>query len=247
MIQHAIITGAAGGIGQALVRAFDQAGYAVIATDIMTPPDDLPCKYFIKADLQQTVTDEAYAKELFAEIRKQLNGSPLKVLVNNAATQILGKVENLTRDDWRATLDINLLAPFFWTQALLSELEAAQGSVINIGSIHARLTKRKFAAYATSKAALSGLTRSLALEVGNRVRVNVIEPAAIDTDMLRAGFEGNDDGFMQLERYHPTQSIGRAEEIGRLAIMLASDEQQFMNGAVLQLDGGIGGCLHDPS
>ncbi len=247
MIPHAIITGAAGGIGQALVRAFDQAGYAAIATDIMTPPDDLPCKYFIKADLQQTVTDEAYAKELFAEIRKQLNGSPLKVLVNNAATQILGKVENLTRDDWRATLDINLLAPFFWTQALLPELEAAQGSVINISSIHARLTKRKFAAYATSKAALSGLTRSLALEVGDRVRVNAIEPAAIDTDMLRAGFEGNDDGFMQLERYHPTQSIGRVEEIGRLAIMLASDEQQFMNGAVLQLDGGIGGCLHDPS
>ncbi len=242
----ALITGANGGIGQALVRAFDQAGYAVIATDLSAPPDNLPCKYFIKTDLQQTVNDEAYAEGLFAEIRKQLNGSPLKVLVNNAATQILGDVEILTRQDWRTTLDINLLAPFFCTQALLPELEAARGSVINISSIHARLTKREFVAYATSKAALSGLTRSLALELGDRVRINAIEPAAIDTAMLRSGFEGNVEGFLKLDRHHPTQCIGKPEEIAQIAVMIASDKLQFLNGASIQLDGGIGTRLYDP-
>jgi NAD(P)-dependent dehydrogenase (short-subunit alcohol dehydrogenase family) len=246
-IPWALITGANGGIGKALVRAFDLGGYAVIGTDLSPPPADLPCKHFIKADLQQTVNDEVYAEELFAEIRKRLNGGPLKVLVNNAAIQMLGKVENLTRKDWRATLDINLLAPFFLGQALLPELEEARGSVINISSIHARLTKRDFAAYATSKAALSGLTRSLALEMGDRIRVNAIEPAAVDTDMLKAGFEGKPDGFSQLERYHPTPSIGKPEEIGLLALMLAGGELPFMNGVTIPLDGGIGGCLHDPS
>ena len=243
---YAIITGAAGSIGQATVRVFEQAGYAVIATDRSDLPENLPCKHFMQVDLQKSVTNEDYAKELFTEIRKQLDGAPLKVLVNNAATQILGKVENLTRNDWRTTLDVNLLAPFFWTQAFLPELGAAGGSVINISSIHARLTKREFAAYATSKAALSGLTRSLALEVGDRIRVNAIEPAAIDTAMLRAGFEEDSESFTDLKRYHPTQKIGTPEEVAKLALSLASDELPFMNGATIQLDGGIGGCLHDP-
>ena len=243
----ALITGAAGGIGQALVKAFDNDGYSVIATDIVSAPDGLSSTYFLQADLQQTVEDEAYAETIFAEIRRQLNGNHLRVLINNAATQILGRVENLTRNDWRATLDINLMAPFFWTQAFLPELEATRGSVINISSIHARLTKLEFAAYATSKAALSGLTRSLALELGDRVRVNAIELAAIDTGMLQAGFRDKPNGFAQLERYHPTKSIGLPEEVGKLAVMLVGADVPFMNGSIISLDGGIGGCLYDPS
>ena len=239
----ALITGAAGGIGQALVRAFGEAGYAVIATDIAAPPHDLPCQSFVEADLQKTVTDEAYAEEVFGEIRGQLGGNPLKVLVNNAATQILGKVEDLTRSDWRATLDINLLTPFFWTQAFLPELTASRGSVVNISSIHAKLTKPRFAAYATSKAALTGLTRSMALELGDRIRVNAIEPAAIDTPMLQAGFEGDEEGFSRLARCHPTQCIGKPEEVARIAVMLAEDGLSFLNGAVVPLDGGIGACV----
>ncbi|MBT8421420.1 MAG: SDR family oxidoreductase [Gammaproteobacteria bacterium] len=242
----ALITGAAGGIGQALVHAFGEAGYAVIASDISTPPDDLPCQSFVTVDLQRTVTDEAYAEEVFDKIRKHLDGDSLKVLVNNAATQILGEIEDLTHSDWRATLDINLLAPFFWTQAFLPELTANRGSVINISSIHAKLTKPRFAAYATSKAALMGLTRSMALELGDRIRVNAIEPAAIDTVMLRAGFEGDEEGFSRLAQCHPTQCIGRAEEIGRIAVMLAEDGVRFLNGAVVPLDGGIGGRLCEP-
>ena len=246
-IPCAVITGANGGIGQALVRAFELEGYAVIATDLSRPSVDLPSKHFIQADLQKMVIDENYADERFAEIRKRLNGSPLKVLINKAGIQMLGKVEHLTRQDWRTTFEINLLAPFFFAQALLPELEGARGCIINISSIHARLTKREFAAYATSKAALSGLTRSLALEMGDRIRVNAIEPAAIDTEMLKVGFEGRPDEFSQLEGYHPTQCIGKPEEIGRLATMLASEKLSFLNGATVPLDGGIGGCLHDPS
>ncbi len=243
----ALITGANGGIGQALVRAFDLAGYTVIGIDLSPPSPNLPCKEFIKANLQRMIIDETYAEELLDDVRKLLNHGTLKVLVNNAAIQTLCKVEALTRKDWQDTLDINLLVPFFLVQALLSDLERARGCVINISSIHARLTKQDFTAYATSKAALSGLTRALALEVGDRIRVNAIEPAAIDTEMLKMGFQGKSDRLARLKQCHPTQDIGKPEEVGRLATLLAGAELPFMNGATIPLDGGIGGCLYEPN
>ena len=93
-------------------------------------------------------------------------------LMNNAAVQILGGFDSLTRSDWQQTLRVNLLAPCIWKQALMPGLEAAKGSVVNISSIHARLTKKNFVAYATSRAALSDMTRAMAADLGGRVRVN---------------------------------------------------------------------------
>ena len=242
----ALITGAAGGIGQALVHTFQSAGYQVIAVDRVPCPTSLKASHYLQVDLARTVSDEAYAEAVFAEVRQCLHTYQLKVLINNAAVQILAKTDDLSRNDWQDTLNTNLLAPFFWAQAFLPELEAAHGSVINISSIHARLTKKNFVAYATSKAALSGMTRAMAVDLGPRVRVNAIEPAAIETDMLRAGFENNEVGFRQLENFHPTQSVGQPDEVSKLTLMLVESGMQFMNGALVALDGGIGGCLHDP-
>jgi NAD(P)-dependent dehydrogenase (short-subunit alcohol dehydrogenase family) len=168
-------------------------------------------------------------------------------LVNNAALQVLGPAEQLTREDWRATLDVNLLAPFLWAQALLPELEAARGAVLNISSIHARLTKPGFVAYATSKAALSGMTRAMAVELGSRVRVNAIEPAAIDTPMLRAGFEGQPGEFARLAGCHPTGHLGSVEDVAQMALVLIDGQIPFLNAACVALDGGIGSALLDPA
>ena len=241
-----MITGAAGGIGQALVHGFADANYAVIGTDVVACPEALPCERFIQADLQQTVTSESYASDIFAGIRQALEGRPLSALINNAATQILGPVDTLSRAEWHVTLDTNLLAPFIWTQALLAELEASCGSVLNISSIHAKLTKPDFVAYATSKAALSGMTRAMAVELGARVRVNAIEPAAIETPMLRAGFVGNTVGYEQLKQYHPSGKIGAPEELAALARLIVELPGSFANGSIIAFDGGIGGVLHDP-
>ena len=246
MKEYVIITGATGGIGQAMVKTFHESGYGIIATDINPSKGELLCDYFITADLQKTVEDEQYANEIFTQIREYLNGSPLVALINNAALQILGSCDKLSRTDWNTSLNVNLLAPFFWTQAFLAELEDAKGSVVNISSIHAKLTKANFSAYAVSKAALSSLTRSMALELGGRIRINGIEPAAINTDMLRAGFRWDEDGFNQLEQFHPTKSIGQPDEVGKLAIMLIGRKLQFMNGTCVALDGGVGGRLYDP-
>lgn len=241
-----LVTGAAGGIGRAMVSTFHGAGYTVIGSDRGAAPEALPVAAWFAADLSRTVREPVFAQQLFAAIQAALPDQRLDVLVNNAAVQILGGVEELEIEDWQQTLDVNLLAPFLWTRALLKPLERAGGCVINVSSIHARLTKRRFVAYATSKAALSGMTRAMAVDLEGRVRVNAIEPAAIGTDMLRAGFEGKPAELARLGACHPVGRLGDPAEVGLAALALAQGIGRFMHGACLALDGGISARLHDP-
>jgi NAD(P)-dependent dehydrogenase (short-subunit alcohol dehydrogenase family) len=244
--QIAIVTGAAGGIGLGLVRAFSERGYRVIALDNLPMPAKSACWHGLQLDLQLMVSEPAYLVNTISTIKGLVGGGGIQVLINNAAVQVLGGVASLSLKDWQRTLDINLLAPFMLTQGLLSNLEIAEGCVINISSIHARLTKVNFVAYATSKAALSGMTRAMAVDLGGRVRVNAIEPAAIATDMLKAGFVNQPQEYAQLEACHPQGRIGTSEEVASLALSLASGDLRFMHGACIGLDGGISGRLHDP-
>src|SRR5690606_19607444 len=241
-----VVTGAAGGIGRALVHRLDDAGYAVIATDSQRRPEGMQCEQFVRADLRRFARETRYADEVLDEVKAVLKGRALAGVINNAAIQIVKPFEGLEPSDWMKTLEVNLLAPIQWVRGLLPEIEAAKGMVLNISSIHARLTKPGFVAYATSKAALSGVTKALAVELGGRVRVNAIEPAAIDTDMLRAGFESNPAGYEQLRRYHPCGTIGSVEELADLAHKMLEMPGAFFNGMIAQYDGGIGSRLHDP-
>lgn len=242
-----IITGAAGGIGKALVDTFAESGYEVIGIDFQTKEDGFRegvC--YISCDLAKTVLDEEYASKIFIQVQSVLGELPLNALINNAAVQILGGTESLTRQDWQNTLDVNLIAPFIWSQALLAKLEKARGSIINISSIHARLTKKNFLAYATSKAALSGMTSAMAVDLGPRVRVNAIEPAAIETEMLKTSFKGQPKQYEQLKDCHPQRRIGQPVEIARLAKAIVEGRMWFLHGACIRFDGGIGGRLYDP-
>jgi len=240
----AIITGAAGGIGQALCTAFQAAGYYVIGTDRQSCK--VPKGAFVELDLDAYTCRQAIRAEAGKHFARVIGKRPLACLVNNAALQIVRPIEKLTVDDWQKTINVNVIAPFLLTQQLLDRLAAARGSVVNIASIHATLTKREFAAYATSKAALVGLTRSLAVELGSRVRVNAICPAAIGTEMLRAGFTGREKEFARLEAAHPVQSVGNPAEVAALAVMLACPKLKFASGGIYNLDGAIGARLHDP-
>lgn len=246
MNKVAIITGAAGGIGRALCDTFANAGYGVVAVDFR-PPEPLDnATTYVELDLNRYCCDPEYRNTADARLRHAVGGRSIAALINNAAVQIVKPAETLTIEDWSSTLNVNLLAPFLLTQVLFKELEAAGGAVVNISSIHARLTKPGFTAYATSKAALSGLTRSLAVDLGGRIRVNAIAPAAIATPMLVAGFVGRENELAQLEQMHPADKIGEPVEVASLALFLVSDAARFITGANIALDGGIGARLHDP-
>lgn len=243
-MKSVLITGAAGGIGQALCLAFRRAGYLVIASDMKEMSD--AAHFFVQGDLECLVDDESYRIDFVEQVQRALDGDGLTALVNNAALQIIRPTEELSMRDWRRTLDTNLIAPFALTQSLLPSLKRARGSVVNIASVHARITKPGFACYATSKAALVGLTRSLAVDLAGAVRVNAINPAATGTAMLLAGFEGREDALDALGEMHPSGRIAEPSEVARVAVFLASQDASFINGATLDVDGAIGARLHDP-
>ena len=246
MVRRVVITGAAGGIGRDLVARFASEGYEVIATDVVPRPIEIKSDHYFQIDLNRLVEDEFYASDNFAKIGDVICDQKLDALVNNAAIQILGGIDSLSRENWQTTLNVNLLAPFILIQSLLPFLQNSKGNVVNISSIHARLTKRNFVAYATSKAALSGMTRALAVDLEGRVAVNSIELAAIETEMLKEGFSGKEELYEQLGRCHPSGRIGKAEEVAALVLSICSGEMSFLNGSCLAMDGGISGRLFDP-
>lgn len=242
----ALVTGANGGIGQALVIAFRAADYRVIATDLRETGDAPGCDVFVPLDLARLVSDPDYAAASLQQLRAAIGTGGLAALINNAALQIVAPIEQLSAQDWTHTLQVNTIAPFLLTQGLLAKLEYAGGAVVNISSIHASLTKAGFSAYASSKAALSGLSRAMAVELGARVRVNAITPAAIGTDMLRDGFAGQPEALAALDAVHPLGRIGAPEEVAATAVFLCSEQAQFITGAEFPVHGGIGARLHDP-
>ncbi len=244
-LKVALITGALGGIGQALCSEFRRAGYFVVATDRRSGTCD--CDEFIQCDVRDLATQAEERSSVVERIRHCCRGAGLRVLVNNAAVQLLGRTEEIQVSDWDATLQTNLIAPFMLMQSFLPDLEQASGSIVNVASIHSVATKPGFVAYATSKGALIALTRAMAVDLGKRVRVNAINPAATATPMLLAGFEGKPAQFAELAQKHPLERIAEPAEVARVAVFLASDSASFITGATLHIDGGIGARLHDPS
>jgi len=240
----ALITGASGDIGLSLCKGFKDEGWQVIAIDKI-PLESTSVDYFFKVDLELMCNESDYRENKMREIKQVLPGG-LNVLINNAALQIVGPIKEVSLEDWKRTLDINLTAPFILSMSFLDELRVAQGSIINISSIHARLTKPNFLAYAVSKSGLLGMTKSLAIEIGEMVRVNSISPAAINTKMLKDGFTGNLEGLKILSDYHPSKSIGITKDVFDAAKYLAYGDR-FVNGVDITLDGAISSRLHDPS
>jgi NAD(P)-dependent dehydrogenase (short-subunit alcohol dehydrogenase family) len=241
---YALITGACGGIGQALCDVFAENGYSVIGVDCRT--DNSFKHYLIDFDITRLCKHGEDANPFLDQVNRITEGK-LDVLVNNAAVQVVKPFIQLTVVDWESTMGTNLMAPFWLIRLFYPYLKAARGSVVNIASIHANLTKKNFAAYATSKGALVTMTKALALELAPEVRINAILPAATDTPLLKDGFSENPAGLADLERYHPLGCIAAPLEIGQAALFLAGRNAGFITGAEVAVDGGIGACLHDPA
>jgi NAD(P)-dependent dehydrogenase (short-subunit alcohol dehydrogenase family) len=246
-VQSVLVSGCNGGIGLAIAHYFSVNGYYVVGID-RQHDNKSDANHYIQLDLANLVDSKLLQNTLTSDIGAivQKEGLALKAVINNAAVQILGGVSQLSMEDFLFTHKVNVAAPLLLTQLFLQMLEQHKGSVINIGSIHAELTKPEFVSYATSKAALRGLTQSMAVDLQGKVRVNCIEPAAIATNMLVDGFKDAPHKLAELNACHPSQEIGKPEEVAELCFFLVNSSVTFLNGSCIGMNGAIASRLHDP-
>lgn len=248
MKKAVLITGANGGIGQALVNSFSQEGYRIIAIDRQKEflHQEIGEIIYCQLDLKQLISNAKVRSKFKAYISELVAAGGLNAVVNNAAVQMTGNIPNIKFVEWQETIDVNLTAPFLLSQILYEEIVLGEGSIINITSVHSLLTKKGFVGYATSKAALSGFTRALAIELGGVVRVNSICPGATKTSMLLEGFGGEVDKLNELAAFQPAGTIVEPVDVAEAAVFLASEKASMITGAEIVVDGGIRCRLHDP-
>jgi 3alpha(or 20beta)-hydroxysteroid dehydrogenase len=237
----AIITGAARGQGEAEARLFAEEGAKVLLTDVLDAEGEAVAASIGAAaayrhlDVTSMAEWQATVDDCIARF-----GAP-SILVNNAGVLPLGTVVDTDPEVFRRTLDINLVGPFIGMKIVAPAMAAGGGgSIINISSVAALVSRPGFAAYGTSKWGLRGLTKIAALELGHsNIRVNSIHPGAITTPMTST----ESTGLTEAERDAllgplPIPRWGQPVEIARLALFLASDESSFSTGSEFIADGG---------
>jgi 3alpha(or 20beta)-hydroxysteroid dehydrogenase len=232
--KHAVVTGAARGIGAAIARAFAAEGASVVVADVEatdgremaeTLPGDAVFRHL-------DVTDPADWAAL-ADDRRDVN-----VLVNNAGGLITSAVlHQHDVDEWRRTLDLNLTGAFLGIRAFLpSMLERGSGVVVNMASFSGVTAQPDAAAYQAAKAGLLMLTRNAALTYAGRgIRVNAISPSVISTPALEQEHDARVGYY--LDRI-PMRRPGQPSEVAAAAVFLASDDARYITGVNLPVDGG---------
>jgi NAD(P)-dependent dehydrogenase (short-subunit alcohol dehydrogenase family) len=172
----------------------------------------------------------------------------LKAIIHNAAMQPLAGAGDTSIEDWFDTLRVNVIAADALAAGTRGNLARCDGSIVVIGSVHARATTGGITAYATTKAALEGWVRSAALDLGPSIRVNAIAPGAIDTAKLREGFArwGETESEVRKGILRERTALGRIgdpEEIAAAASFLIGDDAKFITGITLVVDGGASARL----
>jgi NAD(P)-dependent dehydrogenase (short-subunit alcohol dehydrogenase family) len=228
VIKTVVVTGARGGIGAAVVALFNASGWRTIGVDRAAAGDDPSARY-----LHSDIADEAALASLCAALREE---ERVDALVNNAAVMMDKPFAELSVSDWDLTMDTNVRPAFVLTQALLPQLAASTGGVVNVASVHAIATARGVAAYAASKGALVAFTRATSLDLASSgVRVNAVCPGATDTPMLR----GDPAAKQALVERTPLGRIADPAEIAQAVLFLADSERSgFITGQTLVVDGG---------
>jgi NAD(P)-dependent dehydrogenase (short-subunit alcohol dehydrogenase family) len=235
----ALITGAGSGIGEAIAHAMADAGARIAAVDIDGGAAERTAGAIGRgaASFAGDVTDGAGCDRLAAEIRNRIGA--ISILVNNAGIIRRGTVNAPnTREDWDATLAVNLDGPYNMVTAFLDQLRETKGSIINIGSIQSFVALPNSAAYTTSKGGVRLLTKALAIELSPLgIRVNAIGPGFTATPLNAKARE--DAAYMaNFESRIPLGRIGTPEDIAGPAVFLASDMARYITGVTLPVDGG---------
>jgi meso-butanediol dehydrogenase/(S,S)-butanediol dehydrogenase/diacetyl reductase len=235
--KRVLITGGAGGIGTATAKRFVEEGAHVYVLD----RDEAACQR-LKKDLPKLagyilvdVADPDSVARAFNELDKRAGG--LDILINNAGISIRHPFMDITPQEWRTVLDINLNGVFYVAQQAARRMLAQGGGVIvNMGSSNGLMGYPYYADYNASKAGVIELSRSMALELGPTIRVNAVCPGFIMTPMQEA--EYTPEMRRAFEKKLPLNKLGQPEDVAALFAFLASDEAGFITGQYFVIDGG---------
>ena len=233
----ALVTGAAGGIGAAIVRLLGAEGARVAAADRDT--GGIAAEAHLPGDL----LDPAYADGLARAARDALGG--LDIVVNNAGVITRGPVTDSTDADWTLSLGVNVEAPFRICRAAIPLMaEAGGGAIVNVSSCWGgKAPGPNHALYCMTKSAIASLTQCMGMDHAHQgIRVNAVCPNEVNTPMLRTGFarRGFDPNtaVAELGRTVPIGRIAEPEDIADVVLFLASDAARYMCGALVEINGG---------
>jgi NAD(P)-dependent dehydrogenase (short-subunit alcohol dehydrogenase family) len=238
----ALVTGAGRGIGRAIAVALGAAGAAVACAARSRDQVDSAAAEITAAGGRARAlrVDVTRPEQIAAGVEEATAAlGPVDVLVNNAGITLDKKTVEVTDEDWDAVLATNLTAMFRCARAVApGMIRLERGKIINIGSMYGIIGVPRYAAYCASKAAVDGLTRSLAVEWARHgIQVNCLAPGYMNTDIPRAALADERTRALFLSKI-PARRIGEPEEVGALAVYLASPASDFMTGQTVYLDGG---------
>ena len=226
-----VITGASRGIGAAIASAFKMRGNYVIGTSTSHGNAKASCNEWIIADFS--------VREQIEYCAKQIHEISPDILVNNAGINKIASFSEISSEDFLLIQQVNLFAPFRLSQAAIpSMLDQNWGRIINISSIWGKISKEYRASYSASKFALDGVTLALAAEYSkNGILVNSVAPGFTDTELTRNVL--GDNGIKKLTAGIPIGRIAKPEEIANLVVWLSSEENSYISGQNIAIDGGF--------
>ena len=230
--KKAFVTGASRGIGHAIARAFQGEGAYVIGTHTGTNKEvaDI-CQEWVVSDFSdiQSIKDCA----------DYVRSAEPDILVNNAGVNKIAPFVDIKPDDFLSIQQVNVFAPFLLCQAAVPAMKKKkEGRIVNISSIWGKISKEYRASYSTSKFALDGLTLALAAEHSvDGIIANSISPGFIDTELTRRVL--GEEGMQNLALSVPARRVGNVEEIARFVLWLSSEENTYISGQNIAIDGGF--------
>jgi len=232
----ALVTGAAGGIGAAVVKALRAQGVRVAVAD--RDVDGIEAE----AHLPGNLLDQSYADGLPAAAMAALGR--LDIVVNNAGVITRGKVDETSDADWDLSVGVNVQAPFRICRAAIPLMTSqGGGAIVNVASCWGLRPGPGHAIYCMTKAAIASLTQCMGMDHADKgIRINAVAPNEVNTPMLRTGFAKRgfdpDSAVAELGKTVPLGRIAEPEDIADVILFLASDASRYMCGAVIEVNGG---------
>ena len=244
--QVAVVTGAAKGIGRACARVFGAAGATIALIDIDGDAAGATLMELQKRGVQAAFfpADVSNAAEVSAAVQGILGRfGKIDILVNNAGTHDGKGIQEAGEEDWDRIIGANLKSVFLVSKAALPSLKQTGGAIINMGSMVGLVGQGSSGAYSASKGGIVALTKNMALDLApHRIRVNCICPGWVETPLVDEWFALQPDEARArdyVNAIHPLGRIAAADEIGNVALFLASDLASFVTGVAIEVDGGV--------